>query len=71
MLINSHTSRDAKLKEWRCNIFSLSDREEVPLFKRKKRSVSGLSLSCESMSNVIAQSKGVMLHSGSAVEITN
>lgn len=33
-------SREAKLKEWQCNVFSLQDRAEVPLFNRKKRSIS-------------------------------
>jgi len=33
-------SREAKLKEWQSNVFSLQDRAEVPLFNRKKRSSS-------------------------------
>jgi hypothetical protein len=33
-------SRQAKLKEWQCNVFSLGEREELPLFNRKKRSTS-------------------------------
>ena len=30
-------SRDAKIKEMQCNVFNLGEREEVPLFTRKKR----------------------------------
>jgi hypothetical protein len=37
---NSNQAKDAKLKEWNSNIFKLVDREEVQLFKRKKRSTS-------------------------------
>jgi hypothetical protein len=30
-------SLDAKIKEMQCNLFKLGEREEVPLFTRKKR----------------------------------
>ena len=38
-------SRDAKIKEMQCNVFNLGEREEVPLFTRKKRQSQGTSLS--------------------------
>ncbi len=38
------TSRDMKMKEWKSNVFTLDNRDEVPLFNRKKRSTSNQSL---------------------------
>ena len=56
-LAMSHTSRDLKLKEWRCNVFSLTERDELPLFKRKKRSGStGLSNSFDSLGSMLQAS---------------
>ena len=30
-------AREAKMREWRCNIFNISAKDETPLFDRKKR----------------------------------
>ena len=41
----SQTSREKKIKEWNSNVFNLEDRDEVPLFHRKKKSTSSNSCS--------------------------